>query len=89
MFSAAADFEWRRVAFTTVIGDAARAEGRLGMGRELGVQMPFEFSGLRLRGRWWVGGWQSGGGALLTTGYRPASLQDAISWGVDPVVALR
>ena len=31
-----ADFERTRVAFTTVNGEAARAEGRLGRGRELG-----------------------------------------------------
>ena len=47
----AADFERTRVAFTTLIGDAAKAEGALGRGRELGGRMAFEFPELADAGR--------------------------------------
>jgi len=82
----AADFEWTRVAFTTVIGDAARAEGRPNRGRELGVQMPFEFPGLGDVGLigvgeladtepetlWWIGEGSAG-----------VRVRGAVSWWVS------
>ena len=48
---AAADFGRTGVVLTAVIGDAAKAEERLGGGRELGVRMPVEFPGLADVGR--------------------------------------
>ena len=39
----AADFEQTQVAFTTLIGDARKAEETLGRLRELGAETPFEF----------------------------------------------
>jgi tape measure domain-containing protein len=49
--TAAADFEQTKVAFTTLIGDAAKAEQTLGKLRELGVKTPFEFPELADAGR--------------------------------------
>jgi tape measure domain-containing protein len=49
--NAAADFEQTKVAFTTLIGDAAKAEQTLGKLRELGAQTPFEFPDLAEAGR--------------------------------------
>ena len=49
--NAAADFEQTRVAFTTLIGDAAKAEATLARLRELGAQTPFEFPELADAGR--------------------------------------
>jgi hypothetical protein len=49
--TAAADFEQTKVAFTTLIGDAAKAEATLGKLRELGAQTPFEFPELADAGR--------------------------------------
>ena len=69
--TAAADFEQTKVAFTTLIGDAAKAEATLAKLRELGAQTPFEFPELADAGRkliafgdlaatepetlWWIG----------------------------------
>jgi tape measure domain-containing protein len=47
----AADFEQTKVAFTTLIGDAAKAEQTLGKLRELGAKTPFEFPELADAGR--------------------------------------
>ena len=49
--NAAADFEQTRVAFTTLIGDAARAEETLARLRELGAKTPFQFPDLADAGR--------------------------------------
>jgi tape measure domain-containing protein len=49
--NAAADFEQTKVAFTTLIGDAAKAEETLGKLRELGAKTPFEFPELADAGR--------------------------------------
>jgi tape measure domain-containing protein len=49
--TAAADFEQTKVAFTTLIGDAAKAEQTLAQLRELGAKTPFEFPELADAGR--------------------------------------
>ncbi len=49
--NAAADFEQTKVAFSTLIGDAAKAEETLARLRELGTQTPFEFPELADAGR--------------------------------------
>ncbi|MBP7948923.1 MAG: tape measure protein [Verrucomicrobiales bacterium] len=49
--SAAADFEQTQVAFTTLIGDAAKAQETLSKLRELGAKTPFEFPELADAGR--------------------------------------
>ena len=49
--NAAADFEQTKVAFSTLIGDAAKAEETLVKLRELGAQTPFEFPELADAGR--------------------------------------
>ena len=49
--NAAADFEQTKVAFTTLIGDAAKAEQTLAQLRELGAKTPFEFPELADAGR--------------------------------------
>jgi tape measure domain-containing protein len=49
--NAAADFEQTQVAFTTLIGDAQKAEETLLKLRELGAQTPFEFPQLADAGR--------------------------------------
>ena len=48
---AAADFEQTKVAFTTLIGDAAKAEETLARLRKLGAETPFEFPELADAGR--------------------------------------
>ena len=48
---AAADFEQTKVAFTTLIGDAAKAEATLARLRQLGAETPFEFPELADAGR--------------------------------------
>ena len=45
----AADFEQTNVAFTTLIGDAAKAEQTLGKLRELGAKTPFKFTEPEIR----------------------------------------
>ena len=47
----AADFEQTKVAFTTLIGDAGKAEQTLAQLRELGAKTPFEFPELADAGR--------------------------------------
>jgi tape measure domain-containing protein len=49
--SAAADFEQTKVAFSTLIGDAAKAEETLAKLRELGAKTPFQFPELADAGR--------------------------------------
>ena len=49
--NAAADFEQTKVAFTTLIGDAAKAEDTLAKLRDLGAKTPFEFPELADAGR--------------------------------------
>jgi tape measure domain-containing protein len=49
--SAAADFESTKVAFATLIGDAAKAEDTLAKLRVLGAETPFEFPELADAGR--------------------------------------
>ncbi len=49
--TSAADFEQTKVAFTTLIGDAAKAEQTLAQLRELGARTPFEFPELADAGR--------------------------------------
>jgi tape measure domain-containing protein len=49
--NAAADFEQTKVAFSTLIGDAGKAEQTLAKLRELGAQTPFEFPELADAGR--------------------------------------
>ena len=49
--SSAANFESTKVAFTTLIGDAAKAEETLAKLRELGAETPFEFPELADAGR--------------------------------------
>jgi tape measure domain-containing protein len=49
--TAASDFEQTKVAFTTLIGDAAKAEQTLAKLRELGAKTPFEFPELADAGR--------------------------------------
>ena len=49
--NSAADFEQTKVAFTTLIGDAGKAEQTLAKLRELGAQTPFEFPELADAGR--------------------------------------
>lgn len=49
--NAAADFEQTKVAFSTLIGDAAKAEQTLVKLRELGAETPFEFPELADAGR--------------------------------------
>ena len=49
--TAAAGFEQTKAAFTTMIGDAAKAEAILARLRELGAQTPFEFPELADAGR--------------------------------------
>ena len=49
--TAAADFEQTKVAFATLIGDAAKAEATLTKLRELGAATPFEFPELADAGR--------------------------------------
>ncbi len=49
--NAAADFEQTKVAFTTLIGDAAKAEATLTRLRKLGAETPFEFPELADAGR--------------------------------------
>jgi tape measure domain-containing protein len=49
--SAAANFEQTKVAFATLIGDAAKAEATLAKLRELGAETPFEFPELADAGR--------------------------------------
>jgi tape measure domain-containing protein len=49
--TSAADFEQTKVAFTTLIGDAAKAEQTLAHLRELGAKTPFEFPELADAGR--------------------------------------
>ncbi|MCX8496581.1 MAG: tape measure protein [Akkermansiaceae bacterium] len=49
--TSAADFEQTKVAFTTLIGDAGKAEQTLAQLRELGAKTPFEFPELADAGR--------------------------------------
>ncbi|MCF7733292.1 MAG: tape measure protein [Akkermansiaceae bacterium] len=49
--TAAANFEQTKVAFATLIGDAAKAEATLAKLRELGAETPFEFPELADAGR--------------------------------------
>ena len=49
--TSAADFEQTKVAFTTLIGDAAKAEQTLAKLRQLGAETPFEFPELADAGR--------------------------------------
>jgi tape measure domain-containing protein len=49
--SSAADFEQTKVAFTTLIGDAGKAEKTLAQLRKLGAETPFEFPELADAGR--------------------------------------
>jgi tape measure domain-containing protein len=49
--NAAANFEQTKVAFTTLIGDAAKAEETLSRLRKLGAETPFEFPELADAGR--------------------------------------
>jgi len=49
--NSAADFEQTKVAFTTLIGDAAKAEETLAKLRKLGADTPFEFPELADAGR--------------------------------------
>ncbi|MEY4245931.1 MAG: hypothetical protein RLZZ245_3516 [Verrucomicrobiota bacterium] len=49
--TSAADFEQTKVAFTTLIGDAAKAEQTLTQLRQLGAKTPFEFPELADAGR--------------------------------------
>ena len=49
--TSAADFEQTKVAFTTLIGDAGKAEQTLAQLRELGAKTPFEFPELADGGR--------------------------------------
>jgi tape measure domain-containing protein len=49
--NSAANFEQTKVAFTTLIGDAAKAEKTLGDLRKLGAETPFEFPDLADAGR--------------------------------------
>jgi len=49
--NSAADFEQTKVAFTTLIGDAAKAEQTLARLRKLGAETPFEFPELADAGR--------------------------------------
>ena len=49
--NAAADFEQTKVAFSTLIGDAAKAEETLASLRKLGAETPFEFPELADAGR--------------------------------------
>jgi len=49
--TAAADFEQTKVAFTTMIGDAGKAEQTLAKLRQLGAETPFEFPDLADAGR--------------------------------------
>jgi tape measure domain-containing protein len=49
--TSAADFEQTKVAFATLIGDAAKAEQTLAQLRELGAKTPFEFPELADAGR--------------------------------------
>lgn len=49
--TSAADFEQTKVAFATLIGDAAKAESTLAQLRELGARTPFEFPELADAGR--------------------------------------
>ncbi|MCX6877849.1 MAG: hypothetical protein NTW21_29160 [Verrucomicrobia bacterium] len=49
--TSAADFEQTKVAFTTLIGDAAKAEETLAKLRQLGAETPFEFPELADAGR--------------------------------------
>jgi len=49
--NSAADFEQTKVAFTTLIGDAAKAEQTLAKLRTLGAETPFEFPELADAGR--------------------------------------
>ena len=49
--TSAADFEQTKVAFTTLIGDAAKAEQTLAQLLELGAMTPFEFTELADAGR--------------------------------------
>ena len=49
--NAAADFEQTKVAFSTLIGDAGKAEETLAKLRELGAKTPFEFPELADAGR--------------------------------------
>jgi hypothetical protein len=49
--TSAADFEQTKVAFTTLTGDAAKAEQTLAQLRELGAKTPFEFPELADAGR--------------------------------------
>ena len=49
--TAAADFEQTKVAFATLIGDAAKAEETLARLRKLGAETPFEFPELADAGR--------------------------------------
>ena len=49
--NAAANFEQTKVAFTTLIGDAAKAEQTLAKLRQLGAETPFEFPELADAGR--------------------------------------
>jgi len=49
--NSAADFEQTKVAFTTLIGDAAKAEQTLAKLRKLGAETPFEFPELADAGR--------------------------------------
>ncbi len=49
--NAAADFEQTKVAFSTLIGDAAKAEETLAKLRKLGAETPFEFPELADAGR--------------------------------------
>ena len=49
--NAAADFEQTKVAFTTLIGDAGKAEETLARLRKLGAETPFEFPELADAGR--------------------------------------
>jgi hypothetical protein len=49
--NSAADFEQTKVAFSTLIGDAAKAEETLAKLRKLGAETPFEFPELADAGR--------------------------------------
>jgi len=49
--TSAANFEQTKIAFTTLIGDAAKAEETLARLRKLGAETPFEFPELADAGR--------------------------------------
>jgi len=82
--TSAADFEQTKVAFTTLIGDAAKAEQTLAQLRELGAKTPFEFPELADAGRKLIA-FGEGSDTVAVTLARIGDVSAGVSAGVQAI----